>query len=168
MKPTLVVSPQGVTLQPARHLNKATILLPLSNEHRLLPGIPQEPIELPDQQGSLYLQYNPITEPLVRRISFLHMSSSFECMSLFSGAATPGGGAGVYSMPWVPEVQTPVNGEGGGTQFMHDHSRMTIDLRIPTMARRRTSGFHLPGRHCLHQARSAVKRREVFGESHKG
>ena len=54
---------------------------------------------------------------------------------------------------------------GGGTQFVHGRSRMTIDLRIPTMPGRSTSSFHQPGRKCLHQARSS---REVFGESHEG
>ena len=34
---------------------------------------------------------------------------------------------------------------------------MTIDPRIPTMPGRSTSGFHQPGRHCLHQARSALR-----------
>ena len=34
---------------------------------------------------------------------------------------------------------------------------MTIDPRIPTMSGRSTSGFHQPGRHCLNQARSAVR-----------
>ena len=48
-------------------------------------------------------------------------------------------------------------GEGGVTQFVHGRSRMTIDPRIPTMPGRSTSGFHQPGRHCLHQARSAVR-----------
>ena len=40
---------------------------------------------------------------------------------------------------------------------MHGRNRMTIDPRIPTMPVRRTSGFHQPGRPCLHQARSAVR-----------
>ena len=40
---------------------------------------------------------------------------------------------------------------------MHGRSRMTRDPRIPTMLGRSTSGFHQPGRHCLHQARSAVR-----------
>ena len=31
------------------------------------------------------------------------------------------------------------------------------DFRIPTMPGRSTSGFHQPGRHCLHQARSAER-----------
>ena len=38
---------------------------------------------------------------------------------------------------------------------MHGRSRMTIDPCIPTMPGRSSSGFHRPGRHCLHQARSA-------------
>ena len=46
---------------------------------------------------------------------------------------------------------------GGGTQFVHGRSRMTIDPRIPTMPGRSTSGFHQPGTHRLHQARSAVR-----------
>ena len=50
---------------------------------------------------------------------------------------------GVYSVP--------------GTQFVHGRSRMTIGPRFPTMPGRSTSGFHQPGRHCLHQARSAVR-----------
>ena len=48
-------------------------------------------------------------------------------------------------------------GEGVCAQFVHGRSRMTIDPRIPTMPGRSTSGFHQPDRHCLHQARSAVK-----------
>ena len=48
-------------------------------------------------------------------------------------------------------------GGGGCTQFVHDRSRMTIDIRIHTMQGRSTSGFHQPGRHCLHQARSDVR-----------
>ena len=47
--------------------------------------------------------------------------------------------------------------KGGCTQFVYGRSRMTIDPRIPTMPGRSTSGFHQPGRHCLHQARSAVR-----------
>ena len=53
---------------------------------------------------------------------------------------------------------------GGCTQFVHGRSRVTIDPRIPTMLGRSTSGFHQPGRHCMHQS---AKRREVFGESHQ-
>ena len=40
---------------------------------------------------------------------------------------------------------------------MHGRSRMAIDPRIPTMPGRSTSGFHHPGKLCLHQARSAVR-----------
>ena len=47
--------------------------------------------------------------------------------------------------------------EGGCTHFVHGRSRMTIYPRILTMPGRNTSGFHQPGRHCLHQARSAVR-----------
>ena len=50
-------------------------------------------------------------------------------------------------------------GGGGGTYsiFMNGRSRMTIPPCIPTMPGRSTSGFHRPGRHRLHQARSAVR-----------
>ena len=50
-------------------------------------------------------------------------------------------------------------GWAGGrcTQLVHSRSRMTIDPPIPTMPGRSTSGFHQPGRHCLHQARGAVR-----------
>ena len=41
--------------------------------------------------------------------------------------------------------------------FMHGRSRMTIDPRIPTMPGRSTPGFHQSGRHCLRQARGAVR-----------
>ena len=59
----------------------------------------------------------------------------------------------------------PTPGRGGGghlvgggcTQFVHGRSRMTTDPRIPTMPGRSTSGFHQPGKHCLHQPRSAVR-----------
>ena len=43
------------------------------------------------------------------------------------------------------------------SQFVHSHIRMNIDPRIPTMPGRSTSGFHQPGRHCLHQATSTVR-----------
>ena len=36
-------------------------------------------------------------------------------------------------------------------------SRMTLDSHIHTVPRRSTSGFHRPGRHRVHQARSAVR-----------
>ena len=45
----------------------------------------------------------------------------------------------------------------GCTQFVYGRSLMTIKPRIPTLPRRSTSGFHQPGRHCLHQARSTVR-----------
>ena len=35
---------------------------------------------------------------------------------------------------------------GGGTQFVHDRSHMTIDPRIPTVPERTTTVFHQPGR----------------------
>ena len=57
----------------------------------------------------------------------------------------------VQALRWGPI------GGGGYTQFVHGRSRMTIDPRIPTIPGRSTSGFHQPGRHCLHQARSAVR-----------
>ena len=44
----------------------------------------------------------------------------------------------------------------GCINIMHGRSLMTIDPRILTMPGRNTSGFYQPGRHCLHQARSAV------------
>ena len=45
---------------------------------------------------------------------------------------------------------------------------LTIDPRIPTTPGRSMSGFHRPGRHCLHQARSAVRcwASRVKGELH--
>ena len=59
--------------------------------------------------------------------------------------------------------------EGGGcTQFVHGRSLMTINPRIPTMPGRSASGFHQPARHCLHQARSAVRcsATRMMGELH--
>ena len=44
----------------------------------------------------------------------------------------------------------------GNTHVMHGRSRMAVDPRIATMPGRSTSGFHRPGRHCMHQVRSAV------------
>ena len=68
----------------------------------------------------------------------------------------------------TPNKDTGAGGEGQGggegwaggdcTQFVRGRSCMNIDPHIPTMPGRSTSGFHQPGRHCLHQARSAVKR----------
>ena len=43
------------------------------------------------------------------------------------------------------------------TPFVHGRCRMTIDPSIPTLPGRSTSGFRQPGRHCMHQARSAVR-----------
>ena len=45
----------------------------------------------------------------------------------------------------------------GVLDLMHGRSRVTIGSRTPTMPGRSMSGFHKPGRHCLHQARSAVR-----------
>ena len=78
------------------------------------------------------------------RLPLLDVSS---CLA----AAYDGWSGGVYG------------GEGGGVlnrrnvlDPMHGRSRMTIDPRIP-MPGRSMSGFHRPGRHCLRQARSAVR-----------
>ena len=51
---------------------------------------------------------------------------------------------------------------------MHGRGRITINPRIPTMPGRSMSAFHRPGRHCLHQARSAVRcpASRVKGELH--
>ena len=56
----------------------------------------------------------------------------------------------------------------GCTQFVHGRSRMTIDRCISKMPGRSTSGFHRPGRHCLHQARIAMGclRGDMKGELH--
>ena len=43
----------------------------------------------------------------------------------------------------------------GVYSVLHGRSCMTIHPRIPTMPGRSTSGFRQPGRHCLHQTRSA-------------
>ena len=51
----------------------------------------------------------------------------------------------------------PIVAGRGCTQFVHGRSRMIVDSRTPTMPGWSTSGFHQPGRHCLHQARSAVR-----------
>ena len=58
------------------------------------------------------------------------------------------------SKEWCPWSMSTLR---GCTHVMHGRSRMTIDPRIPTMPGRSTSGFHRPGRHCLHQARNAVR-----------
>ena len=69
-----------------------------------------------------------------------------------------GGMRGVYSIPGRRYV----------LDLTHGRSRMAIDPRIPAMPGRSMSGFHRPGRHCLHQARSAVRWRasRVKGELH--
>ena len=63
-----------------------------------------------------------------------------------------------------------ITGVGGGV-FAHvvlSRSRMTIDPHIPTMPARSTAGFHRPGRHRVHHARSAVmcSASRVEGELH--
>ena len=45
----------------------------------------------------------------------------------------------------------------GCTHVMQGRSRMTIDPGMATIPGRSTSSFHRPGRHCLHQARSAAR-----------
>ena len=64
-----------------------------------------------------------------------------------------------YTQPPAFFLRSDASGDamGGCTQCVHGRSRMTIDPRIPTMAGRSTSDFHQPGRHCLQQARSAVR-----------
>ena len=47
--------------------------------------------------------------------------------------------------------------EGVCAEFVHGRTRMTTDPHIPTLPGRSTPGFHQPGRHCSHQARSAVR-----------
>ena len=63
-------------------------------------------------------------------------------------------------------------GSGGGdTHGMHGRSRITIDPRTPTMPGRGAGRvFHRPGRHCSHQARSAVRcsASRMKGELHLG
>ena len=50
-----------------------------------------------------------------------------------------------------------LGGRGGCAHAMHSVSLKTIDPRILTMPGRSTSGFCRPGRHHVHQARSAVR-----------
>ena len=50
-----------------------------------------------------------------------------------------------------------LGGDGCTHYSVHGRSRMTIDPSIFTLPVRSTSGFNAPGRHCLHQARSAVR-----------
>ena len=57
-------------------------------------------------------------------------------------------------------------GVGGGVlDIMHDRSRVTMDPRIPTMPGWGVWDCRRRGRHCLHQARSAVR---CWSESHEG
>ena len=71
------------------------------------------------------------------------------------GDAVPNGGWGGRGGGEVSRA----GGRGGCvcTQCVHGRSRKTIKPRIPTMPGRSMFGFHQPGRHCLHQARSAVR-----------
>ena len=57
-------------------------------------------------------------------------------------------------------VLLELDGMGGGKYvliIMHGRSLMAIDALTPTTTGRSKSGFQLPGRHCLHQARSASR-----------
>ena len=67
------------------------------------------------------------------------------------------GGGGIVRKSRSGKIGERMGGVGECTQFVHGRSRMTIDPRIPTMPGRSMSGFHQPGRHCLHHARSAVR-----------
>ena len=58
-------------------------------------------------------------------------------------------------VPLCVPVCVPVCVWGGSS--MYGRSRMTIHPRITTMPGLQTSGSHRTGRHCLHQARSAVR-----------
>ena len=92
-------------------------------------------------------------------LSYADFHRMVHCDGLMAGgsAAAEMGGAGGYAgRPGTLEEQVRM-GSGGVLDIMHGRSRMTIDPRIPTMPGRSTSGFHRPGRHCLHQARSAVR-----------
>ena len=62
-------------------------------------------------------------------------------------------------LPWMHCLVFEENliGRRGCTQFLHGRTRMTVDPRITTMPGRSRSGLHQPGRHWLHQARSAVR-----------
>ena len=84
----------------------------------------------------------------------------------FRGCIPPGHEGVMRSGGWCLRGQESGGGtgkRGGGKgvreciQFVHGRSRMTVDPRILTMPGRSTSAFPLPGRHCLHQARSAVR-----------
>ena len=65
---------------------------------------------------------------------------------------------------WTVNRGFSLSDRGGGVlerrdmlDLMHGRSRMTIDARNPTIPGRSMSGFHRPGRYCLHQARNAVR-----------
>ena len=73
------------------------------------------------------------------------------CIAVVLEPLKDGEGRGVLSLSVAV-----VDGKGGCTQFGHGRSRMAIDLRIPTMPGRSTSGFHQPGKHCVQ--RGAVRR----------
>ena len=52
-----------------------------------------------------------------------------------------------------------MGGGGGGVIIVSCMAevRRTIDPRVPTMPGLSTSSIHRPGRHCVHQARSAER-----------
>ena len=62
-----------------------------------------------------------------------------------------------YLLAGHNEEEGGVLGRRDILDFTQGRSRVTIDPRIPAMPGRSTSGVHRPGRHCLHQARSAVR-----------
>ena len=69
------------------------------------------------------------------------------------------GSQGAEGVPIGAVLQEVYWGEergGGITTAMHDRSRPTIGPRIPTMPGQTTSGFHRPGRLCLHQTTGGV------------
>ena len=77
-----------------------------------------------------------------------------------------GGGGGThlwhaFSYLTIDDASISRRSTGGGGEgephFMHSCSHITIDPRILTMPGRSTSGFHRPGRHRVHLARSAVR-----------
>ena len=63
----------------------------------------------------------------------------------------------LYLQPVGYKPKPPNHSAGGVLDSMHGRSRTTIEtLASLTIPGRSTSGSHQPGRHCLHQARSAV------------
>ena len=74
-----------------------------------------------------------------------------------AGARRRGTRSGSSSVYGCPVSGTSARSRGRCTQYVHSRSCMTIYPSIPTMPGRSTSGFYQPGRHCLHQARSAVR-----------